>query len=95
MDQGGIGRKKDRNLTRDPRASLCIDEGFRYVTLEGTIGMIDDQVTAQADNAAPAGRCHDATQAEEMTWDEFAREERVSLLVHVGRGDGHGFDGKE
>ena len=37
------GRKKDRNLIRDPRASVCIEDGFRYVTLEGTIEIIDDQ----------------------------------------------------
>ena len=89
------GRKKDRNLTRDPRASLCVEEGFRYVTLEGTIEIFDDQATAQADIAALARRYHVASLAEEMTRDVFARQERVSLLVHVDRVDVHGFDGEE
>ncbi len=29
------GRKKDRNLIRDPRASLCIEDEFRYVSARG------------------------------------------------------------
>jgi PPOX class probable F420-dependent enzyme len=89
------GRKKDRNLMRDPRASLCIEEGVRYVTLEGTIEFIDDPATAQANIAALARRYHDAAKAEEMACDVFAREERVSLLLHVDRSDVHGFDGEE
>ena len=39
------GRKKDRNLIRDPRVSLCIEDGFRYVTLKGSIELVDDPAT--------------------------------------------------
>jgi hypothetical protein len=91
----GVGRKKDRNLIRDPRTSLCIEEGFRYVTLEGTIEIKDDQATARSDIAALARRYHDAAKAEEMARDAFASQERVSLLVHVDRADVHGLDGEE
>ena len=90
----GVGRKKHRNLIRDPRTSLCIEEGFRYVTLEGTIEIKDDQATARSDIAALAHRYHDA-KAEEMARDVFAPEERVSLLLHVNHADVHGFDGEE
>ena len=89
------GRKKDRNLVRDPRASLCVEDGFRYVTLDGVIETIEDQATAQADIAALARRYHDAQTAEEMARDVFAPQERVSLLLRVGRVDVHGFDGEE
>jgi PPOX class probable F420-dependent enzyme len=89
------GRKKDRNLVRDPRASLCIEDGFRYVTLEGTIETIEDQATAQADIAALARRYHDAAKAEQMARDVFGPQERITLLLHVGRVDVHGFDGEE
>jgi PPOX class probable F420-dependent enzyme len=89
------GRKKDRNLVRDPRASLCIEDGFRYVTLDGTIETIEDQVTAQADIAALARRYHDAGTAEEMAREVFAPQERITLLLHFDRVDVHGFDGEE
>jgi PPOX class probable F420-dependent enzyme len=89
------GRKKDRNLIRDPRVSLCIEDGFRYVTLEGSIEMVDDPATGQADIAALARRYHNAAKAEQMVRDEFAFQERVTLLLHVERADVHGFDGEE
>jgi PPOX class probable F420-dependent enzyme len=89
------GRKKDRNLIRDPRVSLCIEDGFRYVTLEGSIELVDDPATGQADIAALARRYHNAAKAEQMVREEFAFQERVTLLLHVERADVHGFDGEE
>jgi PPOX class probable F420-dependent enzyme len=89
------GRKKDRNLNRDPQASLCVEDGYRYVTLQGTIKFIEDQATAQADIAALARRYHDAAKAEEMVRTVFAPQERVTLQLHVDRADVHGFDGEE
>lgn len=89
------GRQKDRNLLRDARASLCIEDGFRYVTLDGTIRMVEDQDVAQADIAALARRYHDADEAERMARDVFAPQERISLLLSFDRVDIHGFDGEE
>src|SRR5215212_4136696 len=89
------GRKKDKNLTLDPRASLCFEDGFRYVTLEGVIELIEDPETAQADIAALARRYHDADEAEKMARAVFAPQERITLLLHVDRVDIHGFDGEE
>jgi PPOX class probable F420-dependent enzyme len=89
------GRKKDRNLIRDPRVSLCIEDGFRYVTLEGTIELVDDPATGQTDIAALARRYHNAAKAEQMVREEFAFQERVTLVLHVERTDVHGFDDEE
>lgn len=89
------GRKKDRNLLQDPRASLCIEDGFRYVTLDGSIELIEDQAVAQADIAALARKHHDADEAARMARDVFGPQERITLLLHVDRVDVHGFDGEE
>jgi PPOX class probable F420-dependent enzyme len=89
------GRKKDRNLLRDPRASLCIEDEFRYVTLEGVIEVVDDAAVGQADIAALARRYHDAEEAARLARDVFAPQDRVSLVLHVDRIDVHGFDGEE
>jgi PPOX class probable F420-dependent enzyme len=89
------GRKKDRNLTRDPRASVCVEDGFRYVTLEGVIELVEDPATAQADIAALARRYHDAATAEKMAREVFGPQERVTLHLRVERADVHGFDGEE
>lgn len=88
------GRRKDRNLVRDPRASLCVEEGQRYVTIEGAIEMIEDQPTAQADIAALAVRYEGPEVAARMVRDGFGKQERVTLLLSIDRIDLHGFDGE-
>jgi PPOX class probable F420-dependent enzyme len=89
------GRQKDRNLHRDPRASLCVEEGYRYVTLTGTISTNDDQVVAQADIAALARRYHGPEKGDEMARDEFSRQERVTLTLQIERVETHGLSGEE
>jgi PPOX class probable F420-dependent enzyme len=89
------GRQKDRNLLRDARASLCVEDGFRYVTLDGTIAMVDDQEVAQADIAALARRYHDADEAERMAREVFGPQERITLLLSIEGADIHGFDGED
>lgn len=89
------GRKKDRNLLRDPRASLCVEDGFRYVTVEGSIEMVEDRDTAQADIAALARRYDGSEEGERMARDVFGPQERISLVLTIDRVDMHGFDGEE
>jgi PPOX class probable F420-dependent enzyme len=89
------GRQKDRNLHRDPRASICVADEYQYVTLSGTIEFVDDPGVAQADIAALARRYHGPERGAEMARNEFGRQERVSLILHVKRVDVHGFDGEE
>lgn len=88
------GRKKDRNLLRDGRASLCIEDGYRYVTLEGAITMFEAQEIAQADIAALARRYHEPEEAERMIRTAFQVQDRVSLILNVTRVETHGFDGE-
>lgn len=89
------GRKKDRNLLSDSRASVCVEDGYRYVTMEGPITMVDDPAVAQADIAALARRYHGPEEGERMARDVFASQERVTLLLAIQRLDVHGFDGEE
>src|SRR5689334_2890753 len=78
-DQGMMntarGRKKDRNLPRDHRASICVEDGYRYVSIRGTISLIeDDQPRAQADIKALATRYHGAEQAEKQVAEAFGKQ---------------------
>jgi PPOX class probable F420-dependent enzyme len=77
------GRLKDRNLRRDPRASLCVEDGDRYLTLRGSVTLIDDQAVAQPDIERLAVRYDGRAKAEEQVRDQFAREERVTIRLRL------------
>ncbi len=38
------GRVKHQHLLRDPRISLCFEDGYDYVTLEGRVELVDEPV---------------------------------------------------
>lgn len=85
------GRKKDRNLLHDRRVSICVEEGYRYVTIAGEVTLVEDQATAQADIKHLAERYHGPGRAAEMVRNGFAKQERITLLLPIGRVDAHGF----
>src|SRR6476619_1115701 len=43
------GRVKAGNFRRDPRASICVEDGYRGVTIQGAVRLGEDSETAQAD----------------------------------------------
>ncbi len=89
------GRKKDRNVLRDRRVSICVEDGYRYVTVAGEVEVAEDRAAAQADIAALAERCHGAERAVEMVRDGFGQQERISLLLPIADALAYGFGDKE
>jgi PPOX class probable F420-dependent enzyme len=77
------GRVKDRNLRRDPRVSLCLEEENRYLTVRGTVTLNDDPAIAQADIKRLAERYDGRESAEAQVRDQFSREHRVTIRLHV------------
>jgi PPOX class probable F420-dependent enzyme len=69
------GRVKDRHLRRDPRISLCFEDGNDYLTIEGRAELSDDHEKALASIQAMANR-YGGT---------FAMGDRVDITVHVER----------
>ncbi|MFO7272715.1 PPOX class F420-dependent oxidoreductase [Sphaerobacter thermophilus] len=84
------GRVKSANLRRDPRVSICVEDGYRYVTITGRAELVDDQEIAQADIAALAHRYHDPETAERQVA-EFRRQKRITLHISIDRVSAHGF----
>jgi PPOX class probable F420-dependent enzyme len=72
------GRLKERHLRRDPRISLCFEDGYRYVTLEGRAELIDDPERGLEDIQNLARRYGDSP-------DPFVGQHRVTILVRVER----------
>jgi PPOX class probable F420-dependent enzyme len=72
------GRVKDRHLRRDPRISLCFEDGTDYVTIEGRAELSDDHERALANIWAMARRYGQGEGS-------FAMGDRVDITVHVER----------
>ncbi len=77
------GRIKDLNLVRDPRLSLCFEEGYKYVTLTGTATLIEDQAVAQADIRRLAIRYHGQADGDAQAQRLFSKQERITIRLHI------------
>lgn len=84
------GRVKDSHLQRDPRASICIEDGYRYLTITGTVTLDDDQATAQADIARLARRYHGDQAGPQIA--RFQAQHRVSIRLTIEHVIANGFD---
>jgi PPOX class probable F420-dependent enzyme len=80
-----VDRAKAANLRRDPRVALCIEEGYSYVTLYGTVRMVEDQQQAQADIRRLAVRYWGQERADEVAERQFGKQQRLTLLMTIER----------
>ena len=71
-----VGRAKERYLRRDPRVSLCFEEGLTWVALRGTVELDDDRERALADIQALAVRYGDDPH-------KFDGQQRVTVRLRV------------
>jgi PPOX class probable F420-dependent enzyme len=78
-------RVKDKNLRRDVRASLCVADGYQYVTLEGEIEINDDQATAQADILHLAIRYDGEESGNQQSAEKFSKQQRVTITLKVSK----------
>lgn len=84
------GRVKDGNLQRDARAAVLVEEGERYLSMNGIVEIDDDPVRGQATIAALARRYDGDAAADQMIRDSFSRQHRVTLVFQPERVDSHG-----
>lgn len=84
MFNTAAGRKKPENLARDPRASLIVPDGYRFLRVEGTVRVNDDQSVAQADIRKLAFRYYQGEERVQRsvnaTW---AKQHRITYRMPV------------
>ena len=73
------GRLKERNMRRDPRISLCFEDGYNYLTIKGRVEMIDDPQISQRDIYRLSARYHGEEKAKRQMENQFSKEQRVTL----------------
>ena len=76
-----VGRAKERNMRRDPRISICIEDGYDFLTINGTVEISDDPEIAQNDIYRLSRRYHGEAKARRQMEEQFSKETRVSLLL--------------
>ena len=80
-----VGRLKERNLRRDPRISICIEDDYNFLTINGTVQLIDDPQKTQNDIYRLSARYHGEEKARRQMQDQFSKETRMSLLLKPER----------
>lgn len=80
-----LGRLKDRNLRRRPYASICVEEGYRFVSISGAVTLVDDREVAQADIERLATRYNGPEKARDQVQSQFSQEERVTVLLSIDK----------
>ena len=86
------GRKKPENLARDPRASLIVPDGYRFVRLDGTVSANDDQAVAQGDIRKLAFRYYKSEERVQRSVDAaWSKEHRITYRMPAFRVYSSGF----
>jgi PPOX class probable F420-dependent enzyme len=77
------GLRKERNLRRDPRMSLCIEDGMRYVTLEGRAELIEDRARQEHEVNALIAPRYLGQRLGSRRWTVIEGSDRVGIRMRV------------
>jgi len=84
MFNTAAGRRKPENLARDPRASLIVPDGYRFLRVEGTVRVNDDQSVSQADIRKLAFRYYQREERVQRSVDAtWAKQHRITYRMPV------------
>jgi PPOX class probable F420-dependent enzyme len=79
------GLMKDRNLRRDSRMSLCVEDGLRYVTLEGRAELIDDRAQQEREVNELIAPRYIGRRLGSRRWQVIQGSDRIGIHMHVER----------
>jgi PPOX class probable F420-dependent enzyme len=86
------GRIKDRNLAADPRMSVLVEDGYRWIRVDGRAAIEHDQTIAHADIRRLAARYYeDERKVEEAVKNNFSKQHRITYRLPIRRVASEGF----
>jgi PPOX class probable F420-dependent enzyme len=86
------GRIKDRNLAEDPRMSVLVEDGYRWLRVDGRTRIEHDQAIAHADIRRLAARYYeDERKVEEAVRNNFSKQHRITYRLPIRRVASEGF----
>jgi PPOX class probable F420-dependent enzyme len=84
-----VGTAKEQRLRHDSRISVCVEDGYRYVTVKGRAELDYDMERARADKRALAIRYYGREKGEQLARDVYSHQERVTIYVSIDKVDEH------
>jgi len=78
-----VGRRKERNLKRNPRMSFCIEDEYTYLFIKGRAELDYDHERSQAGIKALAVRYDGEEAAERKARDLFSKQQRVNIYMSI------------
>jgi PPOX class probable F420-dependent enzyme len=88
------GLVKERNLRRDPRMSVCVPDGPRYVTLSGSAEIIENRSIQEAEVNHMAMRYRGPRLGADH-WKTIEHQDRLGIHMRVERVQTHGIEGPD
>jgi len=86
------GRVKDRNLAADPRMTVLVEDGYRWIRIDGSAKIEHDQTIAHADIRRLAARYYeDERKVEEGMKNNFGKQHRITYRLPIRRVASEGF----
>lgn len=76
-------RHKTANLRRDPRVSICVPDGYHFVTVKGRATLIDNPNVAQPDMLRMAVRYLGEEEGKRQTEEVYSKQPRVTIRVPI------------
>ena len=83
-----VGRWKERTVRRDPRVSVCVEDGYRFVAISGRVTLDEDHGTTQRDIYSLARRYN--PDFKDGDYPVFATQKRVTLRISIDKVTAHG-----
>jgi PPOX class probable F420-dependent enzyme len=86
------GLVKERNLRRDPRMSLCIEDGMRYVTLEGRAELVEDRAQQEREVDELIAPRYIGQRLGSQRWQVILGSDRIGIRMHLDRVHARGIE---
>jgi PPOX class probable F420-dependent enzyme len=77
------GMLKTTNLRRDPRMALCVEDGPRYVTLEGTAVLVADRVEQEREVNEHIAPRYIGQRLGSRRWEAIKGSDRIGIRMRI------------
>jgi PPOX class probable F420-dependent enzyme len=77
------GLLKERNLRRDPRMAICVEDGMRYVTLSGTAELVDDRAVQEREVNELIAPRYIGQRLGGRRWEVIKGSDRIGIRMRV------------